>query len=472
MLLAAIAIAGTTTTRRPALPPLAVRAFGTAPAVVPRKAPAGTREPASRSRSRGLGSVAGNGGGGSDDAGPNAPAPASALGEVVEAVLTSASVAAAAGGDNSNDNKSSNDNNNNNSREEVSASVRGLLGSTLRRAYSTTATVSDARDNAERSGGGSSSTALGSDAPRSRYSNTTDTSKQRQQSYPHHARKGGSKTARRYEFPFATAYKNHPALNNVALAHALWASVIRPGVDSAIDATCGNGNDSVVLAEILFGANAGGNDGDAGTGRSELLCLDVQELACQRTREALREALPASVRVLGAGEQTAMGGSGNLVRVLEASHETLPRPSDPSSVGLVVYNLGWLPGGDTGGKGTVTQAGTTLASMVDAVSLLRVGGMLSAITYPTTSPGEAEAVRLFVTCLALLSSKTRSWEEEVAAFGDDRNREQGEGVAIKDLVASCMERVVASGPGTWRVSQHDKLGMESPPVLFTATRIK
>ena len=295
-------------------------------------------------------------------------------------------------------------------------------------------------------------------ASRAKYSKRTETRKQ-QQAHQHHSKKSSA----RYEFPFATSYKFHPALNNVALAHALWASVIRPNCDVVIDATCGNGNDSIVLAEILFGAN---NDDKGG----ELLCVDVQSLACERTTMALEEVLPPSVTVLG---PTDNGTDTNqqVVNVLNASHEQLPRPTNPEAqVGLVVYNLGWLPGGESeNGKDCVTTMDSTMASLVDATSLLRVGGMLSVVTYPQTGPDEDRAVKLFVTCLALLSSRTRTWQEEVEAFvssGDEDNQ------GIANIVTRAMETVVARGDQTWRVSQHDKLGMDRPPILFTATRIK
>lgn len=284
-----------------------------------------------------------------------------------------------------------------------------------------------------------------------KYSRRTETKKQRQ-TQEHHSKKNDSSS--RYEFPFATSYKSHPALNNVALAHALWASVVRPNADTIIDATCGNGNDSIVLAEILF-KNENNDDTP-----SELLCLDVQLLACKRTTEALREVLPPSIRVIGP-EAEDDSGSNKVVRVLNASHERLPRPANP--VGLIVYNLGWLPGTDNSdGKDCVTTMETTIASMVDAIGLFRVGGMLSVITYPQTGPDEDTAVRLFFTCLGLLSSRTRTWQEEIEDFSGP--------AAVATVVKSAMEVVPKNQ--TWRVSQHDKLGMDRPPVLFTATRIK
>ena len=357
---------------------------------------------------------------------------------------------------------------------------------------------------------------------RNKYSNRTETKKQKQSQNQGHTQSKGdgegqphpqkrrsnsepskskSKSSppnHRYEFPFSTSYKSHPALNNVALAHALWASVVRPNFDSVIDATCGNGNDSIVLAEILFGDSdviSDGSDTDQMT-FPELLCLDVQSRACERTTMALREVLPPSIQVVtenveakAEAESEEEGNSSSssshrTVRVLQASHEILPRPTDDSSVGLIVYNLGWLPGSntnssssdDSNGKDCVTTMETTLLSLADATSLLRVGGMLSVVTYPRTGPDEDIAVKLFVTCLALLSSRTQTWQDGVATFvaNNSKNNDAGESntEAIAKHVSSAMESVVARGDQTWRVSQHDKLGMNKAPILFTATRIK
>jgi len=359
-----------------------------------------------------------------------------------------------------NTNTRSNANTSKNNREEVSVAANSILD----------ATIVDTK---------------------SKYSKRTKTRKQRQ-SQQHHAKESKPPSSR-YEFPFATSYKSHPALSNVALAQALWASVIRPNFDSIIDATCGNGNDSIVLAEMLFGDESSRDNGVS----AELLCLDVQTTACERTSKALREVLPSGVRIVtgtnnepledeDAEDDYSERNSKKIVRIMKTSHETLPRPTEVSSVGLIVYNLGWLPGiedsDNNNGKDCVTTMETTIRSMTGATSLLRVGGMLSVITYPQSGPDEDTAVRLFVTCLALLSSRTRTWEEAVASFLEDRSiptggeREISKSSTSREAIAKevtlAMEAVVERGVQTWRVSQHDKLGMDRPPILFTATRIK
>ena len=51
------------------------------------------------------------------------------------------------------------------------------------------------------------------------------------------------------------AYLLNPAINPTALAHHMWSHALRPNIDTAIDATCGNGNDSVAIASMLFNDN-------------------------------------------------------------------------------------------------------------------------------------------------------------------------------------------------------------------------
>jgi hypothetical protein len=242
-------------------------------------------------------------------------------------------------------------------------------------------------------------------------------------------------------------YSGSPAIANTALAHTLWASVLRPYQDSAIDATCGNGHDSLHLARILFPPLRDTKDPFT----SELLCVDIQQMACENTTMTLSNELPTEVM-----EQH--------VKVLHCSHTPLPKPTSTSSVGLVVYNLGWLPNSN---KNCITDVESTIASLVDAFLMVRIKGMVSVMTYPKTNPDEDAAARALLECMALLSSRIQSWHDYLE---DSCNLSD----PIKLLVSTAMERVVELGDRrqTWRVSEHKKLGMDRAPVLFTATRIK
>lgn len=243
--------------------------------------------------------------------------------------------------------------------------------------------------------------------------------------------------------PPSRPYRGNPAITNIALAHNLWSTVLRPNIDSAIDATCGNGNDSVVLAKLLF-------DNPREDCCSQLLCIDIQQQACNNTLAALARELDLDTM-------------DQYVQVLQKSHAPLPIPKDSSSIALVVYNLGWLPNSD---KDYITKLDSTLESIVDAMLMVRIGGMISVITYPKTNSEEDVAVRTLLECAALLSSNVQTWREFLD--GIDCSAE------VRDRVLLSMDRAESCGDSkqTWRVAEHKKLGMDRAPILLTATRIK
>jgi hypothetical protein len=158
-------------------------------------------------------------------------------------------------------------------------------------------------------------------------------------------------------------------MNHLELAKQYWKSHLCPG-DTAIDATAGNGHDTLFLA---------------GLGLSALLALDIQEAAIQKTRERL-EAHSALGRVI--------------LRL--GSHEDLSGlPAPPK---LIVYNLGYLPGGD---KTLTTTTASTLKSVSTALSLLGEKGALSITCYPGHEEGEREEAALLEWASSLPSDK---WE--------------------------------------------------------------
>lgn len=140
-------------------------------------------------------------------------------------------------------------------------------------------------------------------------------------------------------------------------AHALWQKILHED-DTAIDATAGNGYDTLALSRIIK------------TGR--IYALDIQQEALRKTKERLDQENPGYDRVI----------------YINASHETFPVAIAPDSVRLIVYNLGYLPGGD---KSITTQTLSTLRSLENAFELLMLGGALSLMLYPGHEEGEKEA---------------------------------------------------------------------------------
>lgn len=218
-------------------------------------------------------------------------------------------------------------------------------------------------------------------------------------------------------------YRQNPTISLTALAHSQWSYVLRPGVDSAIDATAGNGHDSLALAKLLFPFP------EEGSSNSQLVCLDVQSAACEATRARLTRYFSGNLQKDG-------------IDILHQSHVTLP--TTLSSCALVCYNLGYLPGYN---HEVSTQVSSTLASLGQATSMLRVGGMLSVLTYPGSNYEEHELVRMFV-----------------EGLGGAR-----ESNTVQHLTGA-WEMVPADSH--WRVYEHKPLAWSDAPVLYTAVRIK
>lgn len=254
-------------------------------------------------------------------------------------------------------------------------------------------------------------------------------------------------------------YLGNPSVTPTALAHSLWQSTILPHQDTVIDATCGNGKDCLALAKMLFPDDATNQD-TSSSPQPQLIGIDIQSRAIANTQRSLLSSLPSDIYY-------------NHVSILKQSHEHLMDvPADTQSVGLVCYNLGYLPGGTTDNyKETQTQTQTTLNSITDASLLLRVGGLLSVMTYPASNLEESRAVEHFAEGLAMLTTRDvggwRGYVDGIPDYDDDGGR-------VRKIVSRALERVVAEGSRkqTWRVFVHKPLGRPLSPVLVTAMRIK
>lgn len=161
-------------------------------------------------------------------------------------------------------------------------------------------------------------------------------------------------------------------------AHDWISRVVLPG-DTVVDATAGNGHDTVFLARL--------------TGHSgHVHAFDVQEEAIRSTRERLEAA----------------GLFTPAIHLHLASHDRLAElVSGP--VKAIVFNLGYLPGGD---KKTVTCTDSTLAALEQAAALTSPNGLLSVMCYPGHEGGdtEAEAVEAFLSRLPHHSWRTGKYQ--------------------------------------------------------------
>lgn len=147
------------------------------------------------------------------------------------------------------------------------------------------------------------------------------------------------------------------------LAQEAVAKVLQPG-GRAIDATMGNGHDTLFLSRRL-----------APKGR--VFAFDIQPPALTTTAARLRNA-----------------GLDRFTELRLCGHEKMIArlPADwPGTVSAIMFNLGYLPGGD---KAVITRASTTLAALDQALQLLRPGGLLSLLLYRghPGAQGETQAV--------------------------------------------------------------------------------
>lgn len=143
-----------------------------------------------------------------------------------------------------------------------------------------------------------------------------------------------------------------------------------------IDATCGNGMDTLNLARVL---------GPSGT----ILSFDIQEQAIQTTKVLLRDELEYSfVRVK---EHSIIGHSqqGPEIKIFKQSHERIKdfKVEAPGEIKLVAFNLGYLPGGV---KTILTKEESTLIAVKGALEVLGESGMVTIIAYRGHPEGLAE----------------------------------------------------------------------------------
>jgi predicted methyltransferase len=161
-----------------------------------------------------------------------------------------------------------------------------------------------------------------------------------------------------------------PILDVIPFAHHLVRSALRPG-DVAVDATCGNGHDTVRLADAV------GTEG-------RVFAFDVQQEAMQQTQHKVESRVPEVP-----------------VELVHDSHATL-REHLPDAlhgrVGAVTFNLGYLPGAD---HSVITRPDSTLAALQSAVEVLRPGGIVTVVLYTghEGGPEEAEAVEAWAASL-------------------------------------------------------------------------
>lgn len=146
-------------------------------------------------------------------------------------------------------------------------------------------------------------------------------------------------------------------------AKELLANVVEKG-DSVIDATAGNGHDTLYLADLV------GENG-------HVYAFDVQKEAIQATEDKLAQA-----NLLGQ------------VSLIHDGHEYVKKYVT-EEVSAAIFNLGYLPGSN---HEIVTRGTSTVQAIESLLHLLKVGGLIVLVVYHGHEGGkeEKEALMAFV----------------------------------------------------------------------------
>ena len=143
-------------------------------------------------------------------------------------------------------------------------------------------------------------------------------------------------------------------------SHTLLKQAITNG-DSVIDATVGNGGDTVFLASLVgpFGKVFG---------------FDIQKEAIETTQQKLL-----------------LTGLTQQVELFQQGHETIDSVLPKNSqIAAAIFNLGYLPTSD---KSIITQADTTLLAIEHILPRLRKTGLVVIVVYYGHNGGLAEKMR-------------------------------------------------------------------------------
>ena len=134
------------------------------------------------------------------------------------------------------------------------------------------------------------------------------------------------------------------------MAHDFLAQVITPE-DIVVDATMGNGHDSLFLAKLA----------------KQVYAFDIQEQALEKTSQRIQEA-----------------GLTNVDLILQG-HETVDQ--FVTEVKAAIFNLGYLPSAD---KSIITQPQTTLEALEKLCQMLVKGGRIAIMIYYGHEGGDIE----------------------------------------------------------------------------------
>lgn len=145
-------------------------------------------------------------------------------------------------------------------------------------------------------------------------------------------------------------------LNTLGLSHKFIAEHIGEGA-FCIDATAGRGRDTVFLASLC-----------GKTGR--VIAFDIQDDAVESTKALVKE-----------------NGYEDTVTVIKDSHSNMAQYAKKESADAIMFNLGWLPGGD---HNIFSRPETSIPAISAALEILKPGGVMSVCVYHGKNCGTLE----------------------------------------------------------------------------------
>lgn len=141
--------------------------------------------------------------------------------------------------------------------------------------------------------------------------------------------------------------------------------------DVAVDATVGNGHDTLFLAQQV-------------TPLGFIFGFDIQRQAIESTKNRLQKE-----------------NLNNHIKLFQVSHVHMEQhiPSKfHRKINAIMFNLGYLPGSN---KTIITQTKSTLIALNKSINLLSSGGIITITAYPGHPGGETETTQIKMWCSRL-----------------------------------------------------------------------
>ncbi len=151
-------------------------------------------------------------------------------------------------------------------------------------------------------------------------------------------------------------------INALGLSHSFVAKIVKPG-DKVVDATCGKGRDTLLLAGL-----AGEN--------GHVYAFDIQEESIKLTAGLLKD-------------------NGYYNTTLFCKNHAEMNELVPAGISCAMFNLGYLPG--TNHK-LQTKGKTTIKAISAAIGLLRPGGIITIVIYQGGDTGFEERDAVLAYC--------------------------------------------------------------------------